>query len=238
MNLKMKKVAAAFAMAGFSAVASAAGGIGTVTEITITGGSFGMGAPAPANCAQVSGFENYNCVTAGTANPIDADDGLFEGPTLTAFNFFNAPVTTFTAASATGAADSTSGNPLEGTTTASTISLDLGSFYASWSGSNFLQAPSHQGAGATTSNPVGVNDNPIVTGTYDSTTGAFNISWSAYITTAPFGNQTGYWNLDGVATAVGVVEPPVGVVPEASTYGMMLAGLGLVGFAVRRRRTA
>ena len=27
-------------------------------------------------------------------------------------------------------------------------------------------------------------------------------------------------------------------VPEASTYGMMLAGLGLVGFAVRRRKTA
>jgi hypothetical protein len=25
-------------------------------------------------------------------------------------------------------------------------------------------------------------------------------------------------------------------VPEASTYGMMLAGLGLVGFAVRRRK--
>jgi hypothetical protein len=25
-------------------------------------------------------------------------------------------------------------------------------------------------------------------------------------------------------------------VPEASTYGMMLAGLGLVGFAVRCRR--
>lgn len=30
--------------------------------------------------------------------------------------------------------------------------------------------------------------------------------------------------------------PPAAVVPEASTYGMMLAGLGLVGFAVRRRK--
>jgi hypothetical protein len=27
----------------------------------------------------------------------------------------------------------------------------------------------------------------------------------------------------------------VATVPEASTYGMMLVGLGLVGFAVRRR---
>ena len=36
------------------------------------------------------------------------------------------------------------------------------------------------------------------------------------------------WRLEGVmATAP---------VPEASTYGMMLAGLGLVGFAIRRRK--
>lgn len=34
------------------------------------------------------------------------------------------------------------------------------------------------------------------------------------------------WRLEGTIAAV----------PEASTYGMMLAGLGLVGFAVRRRK--
>jgi hypothetical protein len=32
------------------------------------------------------------------------------------------------------------------------------------------------------------------------------------------------------------LEGTVAAVPEASTYGMMLAGLGLVGFAVRRRK--
>ncbi len=37
------------------------------------------------------------------------------------------------------------------------------------------------------------------------------------------------WHLEGIATSVAAV-------PEASTYGMMLAGLGLVGFAVRRRK--
>jgi hypothetical protein len=61
-------------------------------------------------------------------------------------------------------------------------------------------------------------------------------------------------NLDGSLTAVGVpgmengpfpgfnavfnLTGPglIAPVPEASTYGMMLAGLGLVGFAVRRRK--
>ncbi|WP_310448009.1 PEP-CTERM sorting domain-containing protein [Thiobacillus sp.] len=37
-----------------------------------------------------------------------------------------------------------------------------------------------------------------------------------------------FWILEGTMTTA---------VPEASTYGMMLAGLGLVGAAVRRRRT-
>lgn len=43
-----------------------------------------------------------------------------------------------------------------------------------------------------------------------------------------FGGQVADWHLEGVGT--------VAAVPEASTYGMMLAGLGLVGFAVRRRK--
>jgi hypothetical protein len=46
------------------------------------------------------------------------------------------------------------------------------------------------------------------------------------------GNEFGKWNV----SAAGVVSfaNPVPV-PEASTYGMMLAGLGLVGFMARRR---
>lgn len=41
-----------------------------------------------------------------------------------------------------------------------------------------------------------------------------------------FHGYTSMWRLEGTVAAV----------PEASTYGMMLAGLGLVGFAVRRRK--
>ena len=44
----------------------------------------------------------------------------------------------------------------------------------------------------------------------------------------PFGGFNAQFNLTGA----NLITP----VPEASTYGMMLAGLGLVGFAVRRRK--
>jgi hypothetical protein len=45
-----------------------------------------------------------------------------------------------------------------------------------------------------------------------------------------FDGFTADWHIEGIATTAPV--------PEASTYGMMLAGLGLVGFAVRRRNRA
>lgn len=45
---------------------------------------------------------------------------------------------------------------------------------------------------------------------------------------AGFAGFTAQWRYEGVVAAAPV--------PEASTYGMMLAGLGLVGFAVRRRK--
>lgn len=90
---------------------------------------------------------------------------------------------------------------------AGTISLDLSAFTAYWNGTNFNQGSS------------------TVTGTYNGGTGAFSVSWSSLINGGPFDGNTGDWTMQGVAA-----------VPEASTYGMMLAGLGLVGFAVRRRK--
>lgn len=206
----MKKIAAALVIAGFSAAASAAGGTGTVTSISITGGDFSMGAPGVGACGSGGPFGSFQCITGGAT--INTIDNLFEGPTLTNLVFFSQPVNTFTALTAAGAANSLSGNPIQGTATASQITLDLGSWYVNWSGSNFLQAP----VGST------------VVGSYDSGTGAFNLSWSSLITTQPFPGQTGYWNVSGIATAAPV--------PEASTYAMMLAGLGLVGTMVGRRR--
>ncbi len=65
----------------------------------------------------------------------------------------------------------------------------------------------------------------------DATHYYYTMDWSHTITAAEdadFATQRADWHLEGVAT--------VAAVPEASTYGMMLAGLGLVGFAVRRRK--
>lgn len=50
--------------------------------------------------------------------------------------------------------------------------------------------------------------------------------------TGALGNEFGKWNVSATG-AVSFANPAP--VPEASTYGMMLAGLGLVGFMARRR---
>jgi energy-converting hydrogenase Eha subunit G len=75
------------------------------------------------------------------------------------------------------------------------------------------------------------------------TNGVGNLTWSGvygtaytldYHATVPLGDASGFGgvayalHLTGVATAAPV--------PEASTYGMMMAGLGLVGFMASRRR--
>ncbi|MHB1351852.1 MAG: PEP-CTERM sorting domain-containing protein [Thiobacillus sp.] len=46
-------------------------------------------------------------------------------------------------------------------------------------------------------------------------------------------NEYGLWTLQG--STLTYANPTVAAVPEAETYAMMLAGLGLVGFMVRRR---
>lgn len=73
-------------------------------------------------------------------------------------------------------------------------------------------------------NGTNFNQGAIATGTVDAM-GNYSISWASTVSGGPFDGMTGNWTMTGVAA-----------VPEASTYGMMLAGLGLVGFAVRRRK--
>ena len=100
------------------------------------------------------------------------------------------------------------GGPVpNGDITGSVITMDLSAITAAWNGSNFNQG------------------NSSVVGTIDSL-GNFTATWSSTIVGGAFNGKTGIWNVQGTAAAV----------PEASTYGMMLAGLGLVGGMVARRR--
>lgn len=101
------------------------------------------------------------------------------------------------------------GNPISAVVDAetATITVDLSSWIFYWNGSY-------------------VNlGTPSATGTWDPASGAYNIGWSATWVGGPFDGQMANWSLQGVA-----------LVPEASTYALMLAGLGLVGGAVRRAR--
>ncbi len=62
---------------------------------------------------------------------------------------------------------------------------------------------------------------------------AFAPNTSAYAASTSTYAATGTWRFDMV-TASGAA---VAAVPEPETYGMLLAGLGLVGFATRRRQS-
>jgi len=211
MKFTMTKIAAGLVMAvaasGAYAIDEAPdGGIGTVVDFNVTGGTFAMADPT-----QTISFGplGWDMVDAGGAT----------GSKAALFQFFFKPVNVFTNTPLAtddapfGGAAVPGGNFVTGTTTASTITMDLSSWTNNW-GTN----------GGTNFN-TGLSP---VTGTYDSTTGAFSLSWSKIIVGGSFDGNEAFWTFNGVAAAAPV--------PEASTYGMMLAGLGLVGFAVRRRK--
>lgn len=211
MKFTMTKIAAGLIMAvaasgAYAIDEGADGGIGTVVDFNVTSGTFAMADPTQ----QIAfGALNWDMVDAGGATGSQA--GLF--------SFFFKPVNVFTDTPLTtdntpfGGVAVPGGNFVTGTTTASSITMDLSSWTQNWG------------------TPPGTNFNTglsPVTGTYDSTTGAFSLSWSKVIVGGSFDGNEAFWTFNGVAAAAPV--------PEASTYGMMLAGLGLVGFAVRRRK--
>jgi hypothetical protein len=142
------------------------------------------------------------------------------------FTFFGGPVNVFSGDGTYapyGGTAVTGGNAISAMVDADagSITVDLSSWTAYWNGTNFNQGTS------------------AATGTWDSGSGAYNISWASTVVGGPFDGQTGNWSLQGIAAGSIVPDPDPVVppaIPEASTYGMMLAGLGLVGFAVRRRK--
>jgi len=120
--------------------------------------------------------------------------------------------------------------------TGDTVSgLNLSGWTVTWNG----VAAIPMGSGAWT--PTNAASAGVATGTY--TNGTAKFSWDGvygsmytldYMGTVPVGDASGF---GGVQYALHLTGTTVAAVPEASTYGMMLAGLGLVGFMASRRRT-
>lgn len=111
-----------------------------------------------------------------------------------------------------------------GITQTSATTMNFSGWSVSWNGIPLI--PMGSGAwGAGFSNGVA---NLTWDGNYGS---AYTLDYHA---TVPVGDPSGFGGVTYALHLEGVVS--AAPVPEASTYGMMLAGLGLVGFVASRRR--
>jgi hypothetical protein len=235
MKFTMTKIAAGLVLVAASMSAQAV----VVQSASVTGGTFEM----PGFTFSPLSFVAYG---TGAADLIGYNNGsggsnvsntAFDPAGIVGFNF-GAPVqgvyktvNTYTANSNMGDAGSAAGTIPGGPavtasaasfTNGAAISFDLRSFFANYNGTDF-----NQGSGK---DAVGNLDGSFATGTLSNCSGNtcdYSIGWSSYIVGGPFDGNTGVWTMTGTAVAA---------VPEASTYGMMLAGLGLVGGMVARRR--
>jgi hypothetical protein len=97
------------------------------------------------------------------------------------------------------------------------ITADFSGFFVDFQGNRILQGGTATGWGSWIAIPVVEGGEGLF---------SFELSWSSLVLEGPFAGMTGHWMLTGTA---------VTAVPEAETYALMLAGLGLVGVAARRR---
>jgi hypothetical protein len=235
MNFNMTKIAAALALAVAAQAASAA----TVTGMTIadtihSAGTAALGDDTAGTDGKSGAFRfsmttidlgsytgaslwtgggaNAGVVTLAGSAPLDFTTGfLFGGSPFQPFN--SGVITGATSAAADAAAIGT-------ILTGADLSLNIAGWAVLLTGIPFTlnQTPD---AGVTIQNLIKTGANEY----------AYRATFSHDITTAddPSLNYTAFttqWVLEGTVTAV----------PEASTYGMMLSGLGLVGAVVARRR--
>ena len=158
----------------------------TITEMSITGGTFALGAGSPTDVISAG---DEAPIVMGTYQGVPSDTAAGSLATFE-FGVFG-PVGTHTADNLLGGQVSVNGGPDENPPAptgivddvAGTISVDLGSWFAFWNGNSFNQG------------------DHAVTGTYDPVTGDYDISWESLITGGPFDGQIGFWNLTGVVTA-------------------------------------
>ena len=196
-----------------------------VSSMTLSGAAFCMDSPGSTGTTCQATGSGGNVGTA-TVTGVDSSYNLVAGyhgagmpngganpASIIDMTFFGGAVNTYTAASNLGtvnnAPGSIAGGPVPSAdVSGSAITVDLSSWFANYNGTDFNQG------------------SPTVTGTWNSGTNDFSVRWTSTIIGGSFNQFVGTWTLQGTAVPV----------PEASTYGMMLAGLGLVGAMVARRR--
>lgn len=223
MNYKsIKKSAAAISCACVLTMGTAAQAeVLQISELYLTSGSLSLGG---INSMLENVNSGYNLVSgyfgAGISQAPSGQAGTYVDPTAIATAaLFDTPENLYTAASNLGGENISAGTSVGGPvpsgtvdTVAGTIAVNVSSFFATWNGMDYFNA--------------GRLNNGIASGSWDSLTGAYTMS---IVSTDVGGATSGLshiWVFSGTAVPV----------PEASTYGMLLAGLSCVGLMARRKR--
>lgn len=211
----------------------------TTEALTITGGTFTMSDSS-------TSFGAVSVLPGPSNNPGDLDlndgmvdaDGLYGSATspVTTFDFLGISWNTFFAHSVETFAPPcnptcspiTISDPEPGAITVIgspddlAITADFSGFFTEWNGNYFWQGGLATGTGEWIIEPTAGSGY----GLYN-----FTLRWSLVNVDGTFQGYTSDWVLTGTAFT------PVAV-PEPETYALMLAGVGLLGGAVRRRRNS
>lgn len=201
-----------------------------VASVTITGGTFSVGTPIDlatcdsafsptfGTCKHVSVGPNNVLVAGQIGEPITNTAPIPAEDRTVSFLLFNRLWTERLAASAVGAGNARDwDNGFSGEIDGDTITLNMGGWFGNWVGTSFFEGTDSSGAPFTST---------AATGTIDAE-GNFQVDWTSAAIGGPIDGQTIFWRLTGVAQPV----------PEPETWGMLLAGLGLIGVAAARRRS-
>ncbi|MDP1864087.1 MAG: PEP-CTERM sorting domain-containing protein [Thiobacillus sp.] len=213
--MNFKKTLLAAALVGSSVVSVSAFAVPTVMKVT--SGQFGMGFFTGGTFLPITFFgsgaaditDTYNAPGWNTSAAVTSGHPTSIG----SFDFSGSWVNTYTAAAATQAGVPGGGPApvFTGPLVNGAFTINMSSFFANWNGTDFNQG------------------NAAVAGTLSGCSASgctYTMAWQSLIQGGPpFGGQTGSWVLNGT----------IAPIPEASTYGMMAAGLAMVGFVARRR---
>lgn len=237
MNFKMTKIAAlaamAFASAGAQAALSSINTLSIQNDAVTTYGVDPAGSPTASASWYVSsdGALVDSFFTMGGSKAKTLVDGqfayLYNGSALTLSGATQANLDTFTYYGAPGSNETLGTGISILSASGDTATVNMSGWKVDW---GTVQDIPMGGQAWSTGYTSGVGNITCAAGSGCANGSAYTLKYTA---TVPAGDASGF----GTVKYYLELHGTVGAVPEASTYGMMLAGLGLVGFAVRRRKS-